>query len=233
MMQKVCIINQFMGLGDILFIIPICKYYHNLGYKILYPVNKEFVNLNDNFDFITFIDKNLINIDYNNQEIVENEDYIILPIRFANTVLNNSDSRTCMSDKYKYFNFPLDMWREICWNRNHEKENKLYYDVLGLSDNEEYNLINKSYSMNLIRSDIKPDNNLRNIEMIIYQDFNILDWCKVFENAKNIYTVSTSIIYILDLLNLKCDEIKLYRRYSEIDFSYYDYLLQKKYKKII
>jgi hypothetical protein len=226
-MKKNIVINQFMGLGDILFIIPICDYFYNLGHNIIFPINEEFLNIQKNFKHIQFVNKNNYHIDYESNEIVEYEDYTILPLRFSNNILNNGNPETCMSDKYQFLNLPLDIWKNLKWERDFEKENELYYDVLGLKDGEEYNLINTSFSMDK-NINLNLNNGLKNINMKILKDFNLLDWYKVITNASSIHTVGTSIIFIIEVMKTTND-LNLYRREGEKDFSFYLYLLEKKY----
>ena len=141
------IINQFMGLGDILFSIPIAKKLNDIGYNVIWPVDESFLDIQKNFEYIKFINKDEYNMDYDLDSISTINNSLVIPLRYANNLLNNGNPITCMSDKYKMVNISLDEWTKLSWKRDLDKENKLYYDVLGLSDNEEYNLINESFSM--------------------------------------------------------------------------------------
>jgi hypothetical protein len=225
---KKIIVNQFIGLGDILFCIPIFKNLNKLGYDIIWPVNENFLNIQKNFNFIKFISKEKLNIDYDNDKIFFYEDNLVLPLRFCNNILNNGNQLTCMSDKYKYFDFNIDMWKTLTWDRDYEKENILYYDILGLKDNENFNLINKEFNMDKkINIDVK--NNFKNIDFKIIDGFNILDWYKVIENSTNIHTVGTAIIFLIEVIpTLKLKDYVLYPRIPfEYNCNYYNYLLKK------
>ena len=81
--EKTYIFNQYAGIGDILFIEPIIRKYFQSGHPVVLPVLKQFLNLQQNFPYIKFIDKELIDINYEERNIVENEDTIIIPIRFS------------------------------------------------------------------------------------------------------------------------------------------------------
>lgn len=123
-------------------------------------------------------------------------------------------------------------WRESTWVRDTEKENELFYKVLGLHDGAEYNLVN-----NMFRSDasgkalVNVVNGYKNIPLRNIEGFTLLDWGKVIENAMNIYTVSTSINYVIELLELKAKEIHLYcRKPEERNFNNIDYIFTKEYK---
>lgn len=227
--NKNIIINQFMGLGDILFIIPICYNFIDKGYNVILPVNKEFMNISENFDMIKIIDKNTLKIDYENNSIIETNNDVIIPLRFANNLLNNGDPRTCMSDKYKFVNLPLNLWKNLKWKRNINKENELYYNILNLKDYSEYTLVNNLYSMNFKINININDNSNNLINMRIIDGYNLLDWYKVIQNAKYIHTVGTAINYIMEVIPMKSKELHLYRRPMEKDFSFYLYLFDKKY----
>jgi hypothetical protein len=59
------------------------------------------------------------------------------------------------------------------------------------------------------------------------EGYSLFDWAAVMEQAVEIHTVSTSIIYLLELLHLRAH---IYiRRPDERSHSYYDYLLEQKH----
>jgi hypothetical protein len=227
------IINQFMGMGDILFCIPLSKYFKDLGYNIIWPINNEFLGIKKNFEFIEFVDKSEFNMDYNSNSIIIDGRSLILPLRFANNIINNGEPKTCMIDKYKFLNLPSEMWTTLEWKRDIKKENELYYDILKIKDDEEYNLINETFNMDK-KIHIDCDNGLRNIKFDIIDGFGILDWYKVIENAINIHTVGTSIVFIIEVIPTKklCDYFLYARRPFEPNCDYYNYLLKKPTKEI-
>lgn len=211
------IINQYQGLGDILFCEPIAKYYINKGYdEIIWPVNKEFLWLNNYITYINFIDKNNLNINYENINI-ENiyEDTLYLPIRFANPIFRNlhphdySDQYHTMLDKYRLLNLPEDMWKTFTWNRNLTKENELYNKII---NNDNYILINNKWSDGIL--DIKVD--LNDTYQIVYmdriEDYTLLDWALIIEKASIIHTVSTSNLFLIETLDINAKDVYIYPR---------------------
>jgi hypothetical protein len=70
--------------------------------------------------------------------------------------------------------------------------------------------------------------------MEFYDDVNLFDWIKVFENAKEIHTVETSVYYILEKLNL--ENVYIYAKPTPQnranDFSYMKDHCSKKWKYI-
>ena len=74
---------------------------------------------------------------------------------------------------------------------------------------QDFILINQTYSTQptTLKKDLSPFKyrfgDSKFIEMSILEGFTIFDWCKVFENMKSIITVDTSLMYIIEKLDLK------------------------------
>jgi len=226
----VVIINQFHTIGDLLFEMPIADKYISEGHKVLWAVMTHILPIEKHFPQVTFMDKRLLNIDYTRKDEYRFENAIVIPLRFTDSILNVPYA-DCMRSKYLYAGLPLETWRNLRWERDWENEKKLFYEVLGLSDGEEYNFINKSFRYDLSgQAEINIDNGLRNVEMQPISGFTILDWGMVIENATNIHTVSTATFYMMEILNLTAKEINLYRRLpDEKDFKNIEYLCSKNY----
>jgi hypothetical protein len=101
------------------------------------------------------------------------------------------------------------------FNRNLEKEKELYYDVIGLTDGHEY-ILRSAYSGSLPNSvvhhdiDVGVDTDI--VDVCFIDGFTLIDWCMVMENAKKIHTMNTSINFILETLDLTCEEYVIYAR---------------------
>lgn len=227
--MKQCIINQFFGLGDILFVEPICRHYQRLGYTIVFPVLKKYLEIKRHFPYITFIDKDEYGIDYDNKKPEQTEDNIILPLRWSREVFNEATDDNQMRNKYKMVNLPLSDWRKLTWVRFVDKENELK-TMLTLKD-EPYVLVNKnwySFENKTAKFKVKTDKKIVNMNFI--SGYTMLDWSKVIEDADEIHTVNTSLLYLLETLELKTNNIHLYPRLeNNIDLKHIDYLLSKNY----
>jgi len=226
---KTIIVNQFFGLGDILFSIPIFVYFKNkFNIEIIWPVESHFLNIAPHFPEFTFVDKNSIQINYNSLDVIIDNNTLIIPLRYANNILSNGDTTKCMSDKYSYVELDLNIWKTLLWKRNTENENSLFYDELLLQDNEPYNFIANTFSFNLTR-EIIPTNNFKNVYLNPIKSFSMLDWQKVISNAKNIYTVGTSINFMIEVVPTPfLNEYGLYARFPhELNCNNYNYLLAK------
>ena len=228
---QIVVINQPFGLGDFLFCIPIARDYIAKGYKVIWPVIPAYQNLNKHFPEITFVNKEMLKIDYERKDEYELNGMKIIPLRFSYEIIN-VPFRDCMKSKYLMFKKDWRRWRESTWVRDTAKEDELFYDVLKLKDGEKFNLINATFRNDLSGwVPVQVSNDYRNIELKTLEGFTLLDWCKVVENATTIHTVSTSINYILELLPLKATDVHLYvRKPDERDFRNIDYLFTKKYR---
>jgi hypothetical protein len=55
--------------------------------------------------------------------------------------------------------------------------------------------------------------------------FNIFDWCKVIENAKEIHTVETSLNYIIDKINPK-GKLEMYSKHTPPSYNQVQHLFK-------
>ena len=226
---KTYIINQFQGLGDILFIMPLVRHWQSFGHTIIWPIIAEYLPIQKHFPGITFVEKSLVNINYETRSSYDTgKGSIVLAFRWADFILKLPYTE-CMKAKYTMFNKDWTMWRQLTWDRDHEAEAELFYNVLGLKDNEKYTLVNRTFRTDKSgKSKINVPGTV--VELKSIKGFTLLDWSKVIENATEIHTVGTSINYIIEMLDLKAKEVHLYvRRPEEKDFKNYDYILTKNY----
>lgn len=210
--MKKIVIDQPFGLGDIIFSMGIVQDYLNNGYEVIYPVRKDFLNMYKHFPSIKFVEWG----------VFDATGYDVLPLRYANNISNNN-LMLCMSDKYTMLGKNYNDWVLFDFVRDFDNENRLYYDVLGLVDGEEYNLINNSNSHRTIN--IHIDNGLKNVYFGIIDGFTIIDWMLVIEKAKNIYTIGTSLVFPVELANTTYNEYVLYN--SCYEYNLYGYLVKK------
>lgn len=218
------IIIQYFGTGDVIWSQTLV---HNLakGGLIIWPVEPSMVEgLNRAYPLVFFVDRTQFNIDYNNREDYVKDGVRYVPLRWADTNAK-VPYRECMMEKYRTHNMDYHIWKQqAMWVRDREKENSLYKH-LGLHDGEEYTLVNRFFGTH---SQLISPIEERGVEMCTIPGYSIFDWAKVICNASQIHTVSTSILFMLELLELKAPEIHLYRRAPmESDFSTIEYILQK------
>ena len=229
--MKYLVINQPRGLGDILFCVPLVRSLKG-NLDVLWPVVPSYLNIQKHFPDIRFIDFNLVKIDYDCKEEFFGEYGRVLPLRWADEICK-LDYTHCMKAKYMMYGNNWQDWRNLSWARDYSQEDRLYYNVLGLNE-EPFNLINCNFGTGFSNTvDIVVENGIKNVYMKNIPEFTLMDWSKVIEKAKTIHTVGSSINYLIEILEISAEEICLFIRHPiETDFSYYDYILTKKYKLV-
>lgn len=230
-MSKTVIFNQPTGCGDIIFIQSILQEYVELGYNVILPVEQVYANLGKHFPNISVVDKNLLQIDYNKRTEYECGGATVIPMRFSDSICKVPYT-SCMKSKYMLVGKDWRNWKDKCKIiRDTESENKLFYDVLGLKDGEEYNLISENFTTGGRKSfKINDINGIRNVRMSFIEGFTHIDWLKVYQNATYIHAVSSSNIYLFELFELSAKSVHLYiRRPMESNHKNYDYILTKNY----
>lgn len=204
--MKPCIIKQPAGIGDVFFLQKIAEVYRQRGCKIIWPLRDDIIWISDyilNVEWCkisdNFVGKNL----FNYSGFVEEQDFIYIDTSTSD-ITYNTDPTRIMSSKYEMVGLDHTDWRDYFkFNRNLEKENTLYYDVLGLKDDSPYVYVN-----DIVTTDIVKTNRLSNkkydypvIHNQIIDGFTLFDWIKVWENAKEIHSIPTALCFIVDVID--------------------------------
>lgn len=200
---------QYFGIGDNIFTVGLMNKFIEAGYKIVYPVLGQNVQgLQRVYPHIEWVDYKTMPIDYERKEDYELNGVRYLPIRFADQMLNKP-YKDCMRAKYDLYGFDWHDWR-VLYKRNIPRE----YEIKNLLNvPKEYNLVSRYFgSTSQFKADIKIDNGLPVIEMRTLTGYSLFDWSWLIENATYIHAASSSILYMLELLDLKAKEVHLYAR---------------------
>jgi hypothetical protein len=236
-MDKVCLIRQPAGLGDIFFLQKAISEIYNSGFeKIIWPLKDNFLYLTQYIrtPYIDFFSEEedfpYKDVYLNEYNIINQNHFLYIPFQYADRYIGGS----VMEAKYKFINSDFNEWvNHFTFKRDIARENILYYNILKLNDDEEYVLVNKNFGSPpdfLTIKNMQLPTDCKLVEMDFYGLDNIFDWCKVIENARNIHTVETSICYFIEKLDCKATEIHLYSRNREADFNYIKNIFTKNYK---
>ena len=196
------VISQHFGLGDILFIEPIYRHYHNQGYRVTAPIMKEYLWIQEYIPYVSFVDCNKYPYD-KESPTQRNDGKLHVPLRFAHPLLRGydlhygDDRKFWMPDKYTYLGLPVELWKTLSFKRNYDRENKLI-DLLNLP--EKFIFVNNNFGGSFERINISA-NHLPVVEMRKIEGFTMLDWGGVIERATEIHTVETSLLYYVESLN--------------------------------
>lgn len=224
--------SQYFGLGDIIFSMALIEDFIKLGYDIVWDVQSDYVNIQKHFPHIKFRDKKDSKINHERKEDrILNDGTRVIPIRWADQILKRP-FKDVMRAKYDLYHIDWNRWREVTWVRDEGAENRLFFEMLKLTLNEEYTLVNRNFRSNQTGKAIIDTTGLpgKIIEMQAIEGYTLFDWGKVIENATQIHTVSTSVNYMMEVMELKAKELHLYlRKPDEKDFTFVDYIFKKPY----
>lgn len=204
--MKPCIIKQPAGIGDVFYLQKVADFYRNKGCKIIWPLRDdifwiseyipdiEWYKLSDNFP-----GKEL----FNYVGFTETNDFVYIDASTADRTYNTDPTRI-MSSKYGLVGIDhLDWNNYFKFNRNIERENELYYNVLNLKDDSNYVYVNDIVTTDIVKtgklSNKKFDHQV--ISNQIIDGFTLFDWIKVWENAKEIHSIPTALCFIVDVIN--------------------------------
>ena len=258
-MDKICIMNQPEGLGDILYTQKIGYHFQDQGYEIYWPVNSSYKDMGEyirNFNYFdNWPEKPSVCISqgfkeaglpeeackvyhqYNGSKgIIHEQEFGDKLIKFVPTnhlqhiepanpeVMPNPG--TIMKRKYAFVGISDHDWQDYLHiDRNEEKENQLFYDILKLHDGEEYALVNTMFGTpgfssnwqfileNFLASD-SGKAGMHRVDLSFIDGYSIFDWMKVIENAKEIWMEGSVIMFLCEKLNLNADKMYVYCRWG-------------------
>jgi hypothetical protein len=228
-MSKICLIRQPAGIGDIFFTQKIAKSYISQGYTVVWPVISQFefikdyiktdglIFVNENADFPH---RNIYREGYSQPMTIDN--LVYLPIQHFDRHYPN---HSVMQAKYKMMNMDSSDWLNYFdFERNLEREQKLI-DHYGVQD-KEFVFVNRMYGS---PPDSKPCVHMGQFENSIEMEYlgwdNLFDWIGLLLKAKHIYTVETSILYIISKLGLK--NVTVYSRHNPPSFHQVEHIFDK------
>lgn len=217
---------QAFGLGDVIFCQTLANEWIAQGHDVIWGVEPHLIEgLNLAYPNVKFTDWRTLGINYNDRTFREENGYQVIPLRWNVERMKVPYSR-CMETKYTMFDKDWRTWRDgAMWQRDEIKENEL---IRLLDASGEYAVVNTTYGTDMSRKIPKPVLKMPVIEMKYIHGFSLFDWAKVLGNAAYIHTVSTSIIYILEMLSLQAREIHLYKREPiEKNHDNYSYILER------
>ena len=204
------LIDQPAGIGDILWIQKIIKVLSE-KYEVFHPVQ-------DSISWMVDYMPNLCTI----KEVPFPYDKVLN--------LDGIDAlypgKRSMETKYLYVNID---WKDyldyINIKRNKEKEEELFSLV---SSGKPYRLVCPYYgtpktktSSGALKMNVPLSTSLDNIELKNIEGYTLFDWIKVIQEAEEIYTTDTCILFLIELYPCKATELVCYtRRNSPTEIEY-------------
>lgn len=217
MQTKNCLLLQHGGIGDCLFLQKAAAHYYNLGYQIYWPVLPQLQHVQDYLKEYGII-----------WSAAPSDQKITLTVDFQTA--DRYYEGCMMKAKYRMINMDYSDWSKyLKITRNIEKEKELFKH-LGLKDSDRYNLVNQNYGTlphSKAKKEVRSKNELPNVILHPIEGYTLFDWIKVIEKASNIYTVDTSLLYIMEKLNLKIGGENLHLWPREGHYTYIDGLFKQ------
>ncbi len=215
------LIQQHGGLGDIIFAAKLVDDIRNEGYEITWPVLPYFLEgCQRAYPFFRFVDWTRLKINYANKADTVIDYYRYIPIRWSYEILN-VHFNNCMRSKYDLYKKDWTHWRTLPPVRDLQRESDLKKKVGAIG---EYTLVNKRFKSSQVG---KVKINVHGIVMEDIPGFSLFDWMGVIEDAAEIHTVSTSICYLMELVELKCNPYIYLRKPDECNHDNYNYLMTR------
>lgn len=199
------LINQPAGIGDIIFCQKIAKIFESKSHTVTWPITESIKYVKD---YIIFSGLG---------ESINSDKVVVVDLNNSSFIDPNE---SVMKVKYKYCNLDWSDWKSyVSFKRNITKELELFNKVC---PNSEYIVINNFVGTppNHVKFDIPEPKNKKIVYMDILDGYNVFDWCMVLENASEIYTIDTSINYIIEFLNIKASRLECYSRFKPSNFKH-------------
>lgn len=217
------VINQFQGLGDILFLIPLIRALLAEGNEVIWPIADHYFNITKHFPDIDMRLKSTIDIPYQSMLRTQTQYGQMLPYRFAIENMGRNLTQ-CMQSKYEIYGHNYLMWRELVYQRDYKNEAKLKKILLDdLHGAKKYQVVNKYFGEVERGGQIIPKHNpsLPIIEMGTIDGFSLIDWLGVIEGSSEVHTANTSLLYLLELMKLDMP-VYVYKRgtWGEVNFEH-------------
>ncbi len=125
-----------------------------------------------------------------------------------------------MRGKYTHFGYDWSNWASsIKYERDYETEDDLR-KYFGLEKGDPFILYNDCYGMQQFHKGVVnsiPDGyDGKVIKLEVFNEATVFDWCWIFENAEQIITVDTSILMVIETLELKAKKMIMHPRHYKI-----------------
>jgi hypothetical protein len=199
--RKKVLIYQPGKVGDIIICLPIAEHYHKLGWIVEWMCPIQYHSL---FNYVEYV-KPIVSKVSTYDKVVDLSFGIITNSEVHRQWLKQRNNLNSFIElKYQLAGVSLSQYRNLNYSRNVYLENSLYTD-LGLDSLNDFILVHSGsdYGSSI---DVSSDKNIVYFKPIEGKNYQIFDWRKVIENAKEIHCIDSSLCNFVDSLpNVKAD----------------------------
>ena len=192
-------------IGDIIIVLPIAKWYHDLGFKIVWPVCHQYMPL---FDYVSYVEpidigqlssnsyKESVNV-LKNRDI---DEIIDLGIGFGKNEEAWVKSGLSFDRwKYNFAHVPFEERFNLQINRNYQKELDLQKKLGLLSSEDNYYFTHSIGSKGRVHFDVPEGTAIEGREE---DGFTVFDWIGIIEKARYVFCVDSCFAHIVNQLGL-------------------------------
>ena len=228
--MPIALMQQYYGLGDCIFSQGVAQHFISQGTQIVWPVWDSFCEgLRRAYPHITWLPHSFFKPElFEIKEEQLHTDVRLLPISWSHQILHQS---TWMRTKYDLYGLDYRDWKKHAVYQRDPARERALMEHFGVRVGEPYNLANSMFRTNASGNamfDIAND--FKTVQMQIFPEFSLFDYSLLIEHATQIHVANSSILYLLELLDLRAEQLHLYCRVpDETDFRHVDYLLTKPY----
>lgn len=210
---------QSRGLGDIVIALPIAKWYHDLGFEVIWPIDEKFYpSFKDSADYVNFIPfKFMPSLEgfYTTplKLLHENKCSKIFTLYsyLSNLPINQRDLYNSLTfDQYKYAisKVPFQEKWNLCIKRDKQREEHLFNKLIKQDD---YVLIQDTGSN--VKVNLIIPNQYKNYNKIYIDEStdSIFDWLKIIENAKVLFLIDSCFANLVEQLKIKTPKYFIFR----------------------
>jgi len=220
-------------IGDIIISLPIGKYYFDKGYYVYWPIMAKYYQMfhevaGHYINFISIANLDFFVVNSAKQELINRKVSNILNLTFNVGTFNDVNSLSFAASNLSFDKFIYKLAEvpfEYKWNleikRNFDKENEVYNKIINQKPYSvchfevDYNKYGwqkgketRDGYFNLCKNKIKNQfieiNNAQNVK-------NIFHWLKILENADQLFLVDSSILNLVEVLNINIEKYLLLR----------------------
>jgi hypothetical protein len=225
-MKKV-LIHQPYKYGDFINLIPMVQKLDNLGFDVIFPHSYHTQDLVSYLPNITTFQIGATDIN-TSREYCKNNNAILIDCQYSdsNNTLCTINGGHLFIEEIKYYTaenilkcgINYNDKYNLTWTRNFEKEEKLQ-KILNIHNGDVYSISHLIGDNNRTGNIPEQFKNDRIVEVIKLPGYSLFDWYGVILNAKNIFTIQSSVQCFVDCIkyHLKHKNIFLLNDTSEVD----------------
>jgi len=200
--QKLLGLIQPGRIGDIIIVLPIAKWCHDLGYRVVWPVASEYVSLFDYINYVEVVDiESGLSGSYKKSKFIlknrEITNIVDLGIGFGRDESEWESSGLSFDEwKYKEAKVPFEERFNLIINRNFQKELDLQ-KKLDLLYKENYVITHSIGSKGKVDFDEHDS-----VEINPVSGFTVFDWIGIIERASKVLCTDSCIAHLVNQLGL-------------------------------